>query len=311
MNVGRRPAVALLCCLLPLASLACRARRRVVVVGSKNFTEQLVLGELLAQAIENPEAVKAGRPPAVTRRLDLGGTFLCHQALLSGQIDVYPEYTGTALTAIFKQAPVSDPAQAWREVRDQYHRLGLEISPPLGFDDTFAILVRPEDAAQWNLHAMSDLQRVANRLRPGFGYEFMERQDGFAGWSHAYQLSFGQAPRIMDLGLLYTALAQRQVDLIAGNSTDGRIAALGLVQLTDDRHYFPAYQAFYAYRPAAAANLRPAFARLAGRLDNRTMQAMNAAVDLQHRDPAQVAGDFLKHLDVGASARQGLPTPTR
>jgi len=286
-----RGTAALLAGLLLLAAVGCRARPHVVV-GSKNFTEQLVLGELLAQAIENP-GVKDPRPSAVTRRLDLGGTFLCHQALLRGQIDVYPEYTGTALTAIFKQAPISDPAAAWSAVREQYQRLGLAVSPPLGFDDTFAILVRPADAARWGLHAMSDLRQVAGRLRPGFGYEFMERQDGFAGWTRAYQLDFNAPPRVMDLGLLYTALAQGQVDLIAGNSTDGRIAALGLVQLRDDRHYFPAYQAFFAYRPSAAAALRPAFSRLAGRLDTRTMQAMNAAVDLGHRDPAEVARDFL------------------
>ena len=274
-----------------LALAGCRsARADTLIVGSKNFTEQIVLGELLAQQIEAHTALRADR------RFDLGGTLLCHQALLAGQLDLYPEYTGTALTAILKEPPASDPAAVYQTVRDAYKsRFGLEVGPPLGFNNTFAIVVRGDDAARLHLRAISDLIPIAPKWRAGFGYEFMERPDGYAGLVKAYGLSFGSQPRIMDLGLLYRALQEKQVDVVAGNSTDGLIAALGLVVLEDDRHYFPPYQAVSVVREGALeqhAGLREVLDALGGRISEDDMRRMNYALDGEHRDVTSVVRDF-------------------
>lgn len=274
-----------------LALAGCRgARADTLIVGSKNFTEQIVLGELLAQQIEAHTALRADR------RFDLGGTLLCHQALLAGQMDLYPEYTGTALTAILKEPPASDPAAVYQTVRDAYKsRFGLEVGPPLGFNNTFAIVVRGDDAARLHLRAISDLVPIAPKWRAGFGYEFMERPDGYPGLVKAYGLSFGSQPRIMDLGLLYRALQEKQVDVVAGNSTDGLIAALGLVVLEDDRHYFPPYQAVSVVRGVALeqhAGLREVLDALGGRISEDDMRRMNYALDGEHRDVTSVVRDF-------------------
>jgi osmoprotectant transport system substrate-binding protein len=266
------------------------ARADTLIVGSKNFTEQIVLGELLAQQIEAHTALRADR------RFDLGGTLLCHQALLAGQLDLYPEYTGTMLTVILKEPPASDPAAVYQTVRDAYKsRFGLEVGPPLGFNNTFAIVVRGDDAARLHLRAISDLIPIAPKWRAGFGYEFMERPDGYPGLVKAYGLSFGSQPRIMDLGLLYRALQEKQVDVVAGNSTDGLIAALGLVVLEDDRHYFPPYQAVSVVRGVALeqhAGLREVLDALGGRISEDDMRRMNYALDGEHREVTSVVGDF-------------------
>ena len=274
-----------------LALAGCRsARAHTLIVGSKNFTEQIVLGELLAQQIEAHTALRADR------RFDLGGTLICHQALLAGQMDLYPEYTGTALTVILKEPPASDPAAVYQTVRDAYKsRFGLEVGPPLGFNNTFAIVVRGDDAARLHLRAISDLIPNAPKWRAGFGYEFMERPDGYPGLVKAYGLSFGSQPRIMDLGLLYRALQEKQVDVVAGNSTDGLIAALGLVVLEDDRHYFPPYQAVSVVRGVALeqhAGLREVLDALGGRISEDDMRRMNYALDGEHQDVTSVVRDF-------------------
>jgi len=274
-----------------LALAGCRGTRaNTAVVGSKNFTEQFLLGELLAQQIE------AHTPLRVDRRLNLGGTFVCHQALVAGQLDLYVEYTGTALTAILGAPASSDPATVYQGVRDSYrNRFGLEVGPPLGFNNTFAIVVRGDDAQQLRLRAISDLARVAPQWRAGFGYEFMERSDGYPGLAKAYGLQFGSDPRIMDLGLLYRALAERQVDVVAGNSTDGLIAALNMVVLEDDRHYFPPYQAVTVARAETLRrhpDLQAALDSLGGTISDDEMRRMNYAVDGQHRDPASVVREF-------------------
>jgi osmoprotectant transport system substrate-binding protein len=266
------------------------ARANSILVGSKNFTEQIVLGELLAQQIE------AHTPLHSDRRFDLGGTFLCHEALLAGKLDLYPEYTGTALTAILKEAPASDPAAVYQTVRDAYRsRFHLEVGPPLGFNNTFAIVVRGEDARALHLRVISDISSHASMWRAGFGYEFMERPDGYKGWVKAYGLSFASAPKIMDLGLLYRALQEKQVDVVAGNSTDGLIAALGLVVLGDDRHYFPPYQAVTVVREATLdqhPGLRSVLDALGGKISDDDMRRMNYALDGEHRDVASVVRDF-------------------
>jgi len=275
-----------------LALAGCGASRgRTVVVGSKNFTEQIILAELLAQEIEAHTALR------VDRRLNLGGTLICQQALVSGRLDLYAEYTGTALAAVLNEPLSNDAAAVYALVHDGYRdRFNFDVGPPLGFNNTFAIVVRGEDAARLNLRTISDMAPYAPQWRAGFGYEFMERSDGYRGLAKEYGLQFGSEPRIMDLGLLYRALKEKQVDVVAGNSTDGLIAALGMVILEDDRHFFPPYQAVTVARRAIFElhpELRGAVARLGGKISDDDMRAMNYAVDGDQRDPAAVAHDFL------------------
>jgi len=281
-------------CFLLAVSLAlggCAKQRSVtIVVGSKNFTEQLVLAELFAQQIEAQTALH------VDRRLNLGGTLLSHDALVSGKIDLYPEYTGTALMAVLNDPPESDPSEVFRRVQAEYRsRFQVEVLPPLGFNNTFAIVVRGEDAEKMHLRKVSDVAAYASKLRAGFGYEFMERPDGYRGWTAAYGLRFRSAPRILDLGLLYRALEDKQVDPVAGNSTDGIIAALHMVVLEDDRHYFPPYEAVPLVRVATLQKhpeVREAITALAGKISGDEMRRLNYSVDGEHRDPASVVREF-------------------
>lgn len=265
--------------------------RRTVRVGSKNFTEQVLLGEIAAQALES-EGLE------VERKLDLGGTFVCHQALTAGELDLYPEYTGTAFTAILREKPVADAAKVREAVAHEYaRRWRLVWSPPLGFENTFALVMRGDEARRLGLTKISDLAAHPD-LRPGFGYEFLERADGFPGLAAAYGLAFASRPREMDLGLLYAALAQRQVDVVAGNSTDGLIAAMALAVLEDDRRYFPPYEAAFVARGKVWENARArkALERLAGAVPVEAMRRMNAAVDRDRRRPRDVAKEFLAGL---------------
>ena len=276
---------------LLLTTAGCRARRgESVVVGSKNFTEQIVLAELFAQQIEAHSTLH------VERRVNLGGTMLCHQALVAGKIDVYPEYTGTALTAVLNEPPQNDPSAVFHRVQVEYRaRFGVEVMPPLGFNNTFAMVVRGDDAVRLRLHNISDIATYAPKWRAGFGYEFMERPDGYRGWGAAYGLHFSGEPRILDLGLLYRALADRQVDIVAGNSTDGLIAALGMVALVDDRRYFPPYEAVPLVRRAVLdkyPEVGAALNQLSGKISEEEMRRMNYAVDGEHHNPAEVVRMF-------------------
>ena len=263
-----------------------------IVVGSKNFTEQLILGELFAQQIER----KTNLP--VERRFYLAGTYICHQAILAGRIDLYPEYTGTALTAILKEKPTGDRTQTYDQVKTEYSkRFGLTLGPTLGFDDTFAIEVRGEDARRWHLATMSQAAAFTPNWRAGFGYEFMERSDGYKGWVAAYGLRFAGPPRIMDLGLLSRALKDKQVDLIAGNMTDGLIVAFDFAVLEDDRHYFPPYEAVPVLRQDLLARhpeLGGVFDELSGTISDNDMRQLNYAVDGEHLDVKQVVRSFLE-----------------
>jgi osmoprotectant transport system permease protein len=264
-----------------------------IVVGSKNFTEQIILGEILAQAIE-----AEGAP--VARKLNLGGTFICDQALRAGDLDVYVEYTGTAVTAVFHQQDVPhEPRDALLQARRLYAAVGLTVSEPLGFNNTFAILVRAADARASALRSIADLSRVAAAWTPGFGHEFLQRTDGYPGLVAAYGLTFRTAPRGMELSLIYKALADHQVDVIAGDATSALIDALDLTMLEDTRRYFPPYDAVPVVRTAALLQhppLQHALERLAGRISERDMRAMNRAVDIDHADPRVVAGKFLAGL---------------
>jgi osmoprotectant transport system permease protein len=289
----RATAVAFAMVAIAMLSSALVARRApsTIVVGSKNFTEQNILGELVAQTIER----EAGLP--VDRRLNLGGTLICHGALRSGDIDVYVEYTGTALTAIFHQPVANDPQTVFGTVRELYARSGLTLLPALGFNNTFAILVRGDDARARGLKTIDDAAREAPRWRAGFGFEFLERPDGYPGLAAAYGLRFADPPHVMDLSLSYRALASGQVDLIAGDATAGLIRGLDLVQLEDTRHYFPPYDAAIVGRAETLLRyprVRMALEGLSGRISADDMRAMNYAADVEHKDVVQIAREFLR-----------------
>jgi osmoprotectant transport system substrate-binding protein len=268
------------------------SRRDEIVVGSKNFSEQALLGEIVAQHLE------ARTHREVTRRFYLAGSYICQQALLAGRMDLYVEYTGTALTAILHDPLEADPAAVYERVRSENRRrFGLEVLPSLGFNNTFAIVVRGEDARRLHLTTISDAAPYARDWRAGFGYEFMERPDGFAGMARTYGLAFRETPRILDLGLLYRALLEKQADIVAGNSTDGLLATRDLTMLEDDKHYFPPYEAVPVVRADALARfpeMRAALMELAGKINDEEMRRMNYEVDGEHRDIADVAREFLR-----------------
>ncbi len=270
-----------------------------IVIGSKNFTEQAVLGEIFAQQIENRTSLR------VERRFYLAGSFICQQAMLSGRIDIYPEYTGTALTAILKEKPGGSRQEVFENVKSEYERkFNFMIGPPLGFDDTFAIEIRGEDARRLHLKTISEAVAYAPEWRAGFGYEFMERPDGFKGFAATYGLHFAEPPRIMDLGLLTRALKAKQVDLIAGNTTDGLIPTMDLFVLEDDRNYFPPYEAVAVMRQQTLAHhpeVGNALGELAGKISDQEMQQLNYAVDGQHGDIKVVVQEFLRKKNLGGT----------
>jgi glycine betaine/choline ABC-type transport system substrate-binding protein len=274
-----------------LAQLGGCARSDRIIVGAKNFTESDLLAEIVAQQIERRTHLP------VERKLHLGGTFVCHQAITTGQIDLYVEYTGTAYTAILKRAPGPSSDSVFRAVAEAYQqRWQLRWLAPFGFDNTFAIAVRATDATRYGLRTISDLARVAPKWKAGFGYEFLNRADGYPGLARVYGLHFAAPPIAMDLGLTYRALADGQVDVIAGNSTDGQLDALHLVVLADDRHYFPPYEAAPVVRDVVLSRhpeVGRALAELAGKISDAEMRRLNAEADVQHRDISAIAHDWL------------------
>lgn len=275
-----------------LLTFGCGSERaNTIVIGSKNFSEQALLGEILAQQIEAQTHLR------VVRKFYLAGTFICQQAILSGRIDAYVEYTGTALTAILHDPVEADPHAVLARVQREYdERFHLAVLPSLGFDNTFAIVIRGEDARRLHLKTISEAARYAPEWRAGFGYEFMERPDGYPGLARAYGLRFAERPRILDLGLLYRALLDHQVDLVAGNSTDGLLSARDLAMLQDDKHYFPPYEAVPIVRQETLARhpeVGNALAGLVGKISDAEMSRMNYKVIGQHRDISEVASEFL------------------
>jgi osmoprotectant transport system permease protein len=278
----------LLVAALATAAVSTWTRDETFVVGSKNFTEQVILGELLAQALE-----RQGVP--VTRKFNLGGTFICDQALRTGDIDAYVEYTGTAWTAIFKEKVRGGRDAILSGTRERYAGAGITMLPALGFNNTFAILTRRTDAESRGLRTIGDLARVPE-WAAGFGYEFIEREDGYRGLVAAYGLRFARAPRVMELALMYRALGGGDVDVIAGDATSALIQSLDLTMLEDDRGYFPPYDAIPVVRSAALLRdprAREAIASLAGRISEADMRAMNHAVDVERRDVGEIATEFL------------------
>jgi len=280
-------------CLLPTLTTCNRPGPDRIIIGSKNFTEQLVLGEIMAQQIEN----KAHLP--VERDFYLAGTYICHQAILAGRIDIYPEYTGTAVTAILKEKASGTSEEVYNRMKSEYaRRFNLVVGEPFGFNNTFAIEIRGEDARRLHLQTISQAAKYTPQWRPGFGYEFMERPDGYKGWVATYGLHFAAQPRIMDLGLLARALQSKQIDLAAGNTTDGLISVLDLFVLDDDRRYFPPYQAVPVIREQTLTRhpeIKTALDQLAGKISEEDMRQLNYAVDGQHRDVKVVVREFLKN----------------
>jgi osmoprotectant transport system permease protein len=264
-------------------------RGDAIVVGSKNFTEQVILGELLAQAIE----AEGG---TVVRKLNLGGTFVCDRGIRAGELDAYVEYTGTAVSAVFHEPVPRDSRRAFERARELYADAGVTALDPLGFNNTFAVLVRARDATARRLRTIEDLQAAAPGWTPGFGHEFLQRDDGYPGLVRTYGLQFPSQPRAMDLSLIYRALADGQVDVIAGDATSAMIDALHLTALEDNRHYFPPYDAFPVVRTASLLRhpaIGRALKRLAGRVSDADMRAMNAQVDVYHQDVKNVVEKFL------------------
>lgn len=280
-------------CFLLMSLLGC-ARTHRLTVGSKNFTEQILLGEIVAQAVER----RLGEP--VDRKLDLGGTLLALQAIRNGEIDLYPEYTGTALTAVLKLTPSADAAAVLARVRTEYRkRWSLEWLDPLGFNNTFAMVVRGPDARAEGIATLSDAARRKQSWRLGVGYEFLQRPDGLPGLLRTYHLPLAGSPKSMDLGLLYSALEQKQVDMAAGNATDGMLSVLDVTVLRDDRHYFPPYEAALIARAESLSShpgLRAALDQLTGKLSDATIRKLNYQVDGKHRPVAEVAREWLSTL---------------
>ena len=279
-----------LLCLFAVTSCNSSSQKQVVIC-SKDFTEQLILAEILAQHIEAKTDIK------VERQLNLGGS-LCHQSLATGKIDLYVEYTGTAFTNLLKQKPISDPKKVLDYLKQEYPKqFKAEWTEPLGFNNGFAIIVRGDDAKKLNLQTLSQLGKAAPKLRAGFGPEFKDREDGFPGLAKTYGIKFVEEPKELLLGLLYQALQQKQVDVIAGNTTDGLIQSLGLVVLKDDKNYFPPYEAVPVVRSQILEKypeLRPVLAELGGKISEEDMRQLNYRVDKQQQEAGQVAQEFLQ-----------------
>jgi osmoprotectant transport system substrate-binding protein len=286
----KRAFVVIACALCVLLTSCSPPRPDRPVIGAKNFTEQVVLGELLAQEIEAKSNL------SVERRFYLAGSYICHQALIAGRIDGYVEYTGTALTAILKQPVDRNPQAVLDTVRRLYAaRYNVTVGPPLGFENTFAMVIRGNDATRLHLSTLTQAAQYTPQWRLGVGYEFEQRPDGLPGLSAAYGLKFAEPPRTMELGLLYRALNAHQVDMIAANSTDGPIEEFGLTALKDDKHYFPPYQAVPLIRNDALREwpqIQLALDALSGKITEEDMRSMNEAVDGERRDPAIVVREF-------------------
>ncbi len=271
---------------------ACNSGGDRIVIGTKNFTEQVILGEILAQQIESKTSLK------VDRRFNLGGTIICQQGMLSGDLDIYPEYTGTAYTTILKFPAIGDAKKVTEQLKQEYpRRFKLEWTAPFGFNNSFAMVIRGDDARKYNVQTLSQAAKYTPQWRAGFGFEFLNREDGFPGLSKTYNLKFADAPKVMDLGLLYRALTDKQVDLVAGNTTDGLIPTLDLVVLKDDRQYFPPYEAAPIVRQDTLRKhpeLKQVLDQLGNTISEKKMQELNYRVDGKKEDVKQVVREFLQ-----------------
>lgn len=268
-----------------------------IAICSKSFTEQTILGEMLAQHIE------AQTDLTVARRLNLGGTLVCHEALKSGEIDAYIEYTGTAFAAVLQHPPIPDPEKVYQQVKQEYdEKFNLEVMSPLGFNNTYAMIIRGEDARRLKITTLSQAAQYTPEWHGGFGYEFISRQDGYPGLAKTYNLKFSKSPEVMDTGLMYRALVYKKVDMISGDSTNGLIEKLDLVILEDDKNYFPPYEAIPVVRQETLEKypkLREAIAQLSGNISETEMQQLNYQVDAEFRPVDEVVREFLQSKQLG------------
>ncbi|MBE9054478.1 glycine betaine ABC transporter substrate-binding protein [Sphaerospermopsis sp. LEGE 08334] len=262
-----------------------------ITIGSKNFTEQVILGEILAQTIENNTNLK------VDRKLNLGGTFIAHEAVKAGKIAGYVEYTGTAFAAVLKEKTITDPQVVYERTKKAYQeKYNLTVMQPLGFENTYAMLIRAEDAKKLQVKTLSEIAKYTPQMQAGFGYEFLERADGYPGFSKTYGLKFANIKQ-MELGVMYQALKEKQVDFIATNSTDGLIQVLNLVMLEDDKKYFPPYEAVPVFNQEILEKypeLVETINKLAGKISTAEIQQMNYQVDNQSQPVEDVVREWLK-----------------
>ena len=292
MKLKKILALGLLALCLVSLIVACQGGGDRIVIGSKNFTEQIILGEILAQQIESKTKIK------VDRKFNLGGTFVCLTGIQKGELDIYPEYTGTAYTAILKLPAKNDPKTTFETVKSRFERdFQLVWTKPFGFNNSFAMVIRGEDARKFNLQTLSQAAVQTPNWRAGFGPEFLNREDGFPGLAKTYDLRFAQSPKVLDLGLLYRSLQEKKVDIVAGSTTDGLLSTLDLTVLKDDKRYFPPYEAAPVVRRDTFQKhpeLKEILNQLGGSISDKTMQELNFRVDGKQEDVKQVVREFLK-----------------
>ena len=264
-----------------------------VKVASKNFTEQFVLAEMYAQAFE-AAGIK------VERKINLGGTLIVHKALEEKQVDFYPEYTGTMLTAVLKMDPMTDRAAVYNKVKDEYAKKGLVLLNEAPVNNTYNMVVTPDTAAKYKLETLSDLAKVSKELKLGAGPEFRDRKDGIPGLKQTYGMEWKEDLQ-MAIGLRYQALQNKQIDVVNGYATDGMISALKLKRLKDDKNLWPPYYVVPVVRKEVL-DANPKIAEVANKvsslLDEATISALNYKVDGDKMEPKDVAADFLKSKGV-------------
>jgi len=274
-----------------IASSVTAVTAQTIKIGSKNFTEQFIVAELYAAALE-----KAGFK--VERKINLGGTLVAHEALESGAIDLYPEYTGTGFNAVMKATTTeTDPEKVRQIVKAFYEKeFNLTWLKPSNINNGYAIVVRPETAREYNLKTLSDLGKVADKLSLGAGTEFVDRRDGIAGLKEVYGAQFREFKQFAALRLRYDALTQKQIDIANGFSTDWQIAAEKFVALDDDKGLFPPYFLAPVVRPDIAKNetVVTTLEKVNALLDNPVMQELNRQVEVDKKEPRTVAASFLK-----------------
>ena len=276
-------------CIVLLAFACGTAAAQTVRVGSKNFTEQFVLAELYAQALE-AAGIK------VERKINLGGTLIAHKALEEKEIDFYPEYTGTILLAVLKQETMTDRKAVYDKVKSEYAAKGLVVLNETPFQNTYNMVVRPETAAQYKLETLTDLARVSKELKLGAGPEFRDRKDGIPGLKSKYGMEFKEDLQLA-IGLRYQALKNDQIQIVNGYSTDGMISAMKLKRLKDDKGLWPPYYVVPVVRKEtldANPKIADVLNRVSALLDEASMAEMNYKVDGEKMEPKDVARDFLK-----------------
>lgn len=287
----------LLAVILILVNITCTKKEKSkIVIGSKNFTEQVILGEMMSVLLEAKTDLQ------VEHKFNLGGTFICHNALKRGDIDIYAEYTGTALTAILKMEVIAEPEKAYKTIKEMYlEQFNLVWLKPLGFNNTYTLTMRSEQAKKNGIKNITDLKKWKDKFVAGFTSEFMERPDGYPALIKHYDFEFKNKVREMDPGLMYIAMQEKEVDIICGFATDGRIPAFNLVMLEDDKSFFPSYYAAPVVRketldkyPEIAGILN----QLSGKIDNVAMAELNYKVDEKGEKPREVAKQFLKKIGI-------------